>query len=89
MPWLISFRPTRRSLLGELQMTKAPFKASDAAPSVLSFRAGQVERVKHGWQIAPVAKLDLELFDAKGERLACSAASATSCPATIVRSHRP
>ena len=69
VPWLISFRPTRRSLLGELQMPKAPFKASDAAPTVLSFRAGQVERVKHGWQIAPVAKLDLELFDAKGERL--------------------
>jgi hypothetical protein len=69
VPWLISFRPVRRALLGELQLTTASFKASDAAPTVLSFRAGQVERAKHGWQIAPVAKLDLELFDAKGERL--------------------
>jgi hypothetical protein len=69
VPWLISFGPARRSLLGELRMSTASFKASDAAPTVLSFRAGQVERVKHGWQIAPVAKLDLELFDANGERL--------------------
>jgi subtilisin family serine protease len=69
VPWLISFRPARRSLLGELRLATASFKASDAAPTVLSFRAGQVERAQHGWQIAPVAKLDLELFDAKGERL--------------------
>jgi subtilisin family serine protease len=69
VPWLISFRPARRSLLGELQLTTASFKASDDAPTVLSFRAGQVERARHGWQIAPVAKLDLDLFDAKGKRL--------------------
>ena len=69
VPWLISFRPARRSLLGELELTTASFKASDSAPTVLSFRAGQVERARRGWQLAPVAKLDLELFSAKGERL--------------------
>jgi len=68
VPWLISFRPARRALLGELRLSTASFKASDTAPTVLSFRAGQVERARQGWQIAPVAKLELELFDANGER---------------------
>ena len=69
VPWLVSFRPARRSLLGELKLTAAAFKPSDSAPTVLSFRAGQVARGPHAWQISPVVKLDLDLFTAKGERL--------------------
>jgi len=69
VPWLASFRPARRSLLGAPSLTTRSFKASDNAPAVLSFRAGQIARGRHGWQIAPVARLDLELFDAKNERL--------------------
>ena len=69
VPWLISFRPARRSLVGELKLSAPSFKPSDTAPTVLSFRAGQVGRGPGGWQIAPVVKLDLVLFNAKGERL--------------------
>ena len=69
VPWLISFRPARRSLIGDLKLSASSFKPSDTAPTVLSFRAGQVSRGPGGWQIAPVVKLDLELFDAKGQRL--------------------
>ena len=69
VPWLISFRPARRSLVGELKLSEPAFKPSDTAPTVLSFRAGQVARGPQGWQISPVVKLDLELFDANGERL--------------------
>jgi hypothetical protein len=69
VPWLISFRPARRSLVGELKLSAPSFKPSDTAPTVLSFRAGQVGRGPGGWQITPVVKLDLVLFNAKGERL--------------------
>jgi subtilisin family serine protease len=69
VPWLASFRPARRSLLGAPSLTTRSFKASDNAPAVLSFRAGQIARSARGWQIAPVARLDLELFGAKNERL--------------------
>jgi subtilisin family serine protease len=69
VPWLISFRPARRSLVGELELSETSFKPSDTAPAVLTFRAGQVTRTARGWQISPVVKLDLELFNAKGERL--------------------
>jgi subtilisin family serine protease len=69
VPWLISFRPARRSLLGDLKLSAASFKASDSAPTVLSFRAGQLGRGSQGWQISPVLKLDMELFSSRGERL--------------------
>jgi subtilisin family serine protease len=69
VPWLVSFRPARRPLLGGLRLTAKSFKASDTAPTVVSFRAGQIARGAHGWQIVPVSRLDLELFGAKGERL--------------------
>jgi subtilisin family serine protease len=69
VPWLAPFRPARRSLLGVPSLTTRKFKASDTAPAVLSFRAGQIARGARGWQIAPVARLDLELFGAKNERL--------------------
>jgi hypothetical protein len=69
VPWLISFRPARRSLLGNLRLSASTFAPSDTAPAVLTFRAGEVARGRAGWQIAPVLKLDLELFNAKGERL--------------------
>ena len=69
VPWLSRSAPTPTLLLGELQLSEARFEPSDAAPGVFSFRAGQVERVRHGWQMQPVAQLDLELRRANGERL--------------------
>lgn len=69
VPWLASFRRPKRSLLGDLRLTTPAFEASDSAPTVLSFRAGAVSRGHRAWQIVPVGRLELELFDAKGQRL--------------------
>jgi minor extracellular serine protease Vpr len=69
VPWLISFRPPRRALIGAVRLSARSFEPSDAAPTVLSFRAGRVGRGAHGWQISPLLRLDLELFDARGQRL--------------------
>src|SRR5918992_1486956 len=38
VPWLISFRPARRSLVGELELSETSFQPSDTAPTVLTFR---------------------------------------------------
>jgi hypothetical protein len=69
VPWLASFRPAKRSLLGAIRLTSKSFKASDSAPAAISFRAGQVLRGAHGWEVVPVARLDLELRNADGEPL--------------------
>jgi subtilisin family serine protease len=69
VPWLVSFRPALRSLIGDLQLSVKSFKASDSAPAVLSFRAGGVTRTSRGMQIVPVGRLDLALVDAHGEPL--------------------
>jgi hypothetical protein len=69
VPWLISFRPALRSLIGDLRLSVSSFKASDSAPAVLSFRAGGVTRSSLGLQIVPVGRLDLTLVDADGKGL--------------------
>jgi subtilisin family serine protease len=69
VPWLVSFRPPRRPLIGDVRLTVKAFKASDSAPSVLSFRAGELARAAHGWQIVPVGRLDLTLAGAHGKQL--------------------
>jgi subtilisin family serine protease len=69
VPWLVSFRPALRALIGDVRLSVKSFKASDSAPAVLSFRAGGVSRTSRGLQIVPVGRLDLTVVDAKGERL--------------------
>jgi subtilisin family serine protease len=69
VPWLVSFRPALRALIGDVRLSVKSFKASDSAPAVLSFRAGGVARTARGLQIVPVGRLDLTLVGARGERL--------------------
>jgi minor extracellular serine protease Vpr len=66
VPWLITVRPRVDGLLSAPRLSSATFKPSDNAPAVLSFQAG---RIAAGGQLEPVARLDLELRGAKGERL--------------------
>ncbi|HET7856971.1 MAG TPA: S8 family serine peptidase [Gaiellaceae bacterium] len=69
VPWLVSFRPRLRTLIGDVQLSVKKFKASDTAPAVLSFRAGGLARTSRGVQIVPVGRLDLTLVGPRGERL--------------------
>jgi subtilisin family serine protease len=69
VPWLISFHSRRSPLLGEVRLTTSTFKPADSAPTVLSFRAGQVARSGKVWQIDPVGRLDLTLSGPDGEQL--------------------
>lgn len=69
VPWLVSFRPRVRTLIGDVRLSVKKFKASDSAPAVLSFRAGGLARTSRGMQIVPVGRLDLTLVGPGGERL--------------------
>ncbi|HEV8602737.1 MAG TPA: S8 family serine peptidase [Gaiellaceae bacterium] len=66
VPWLVAFTPLRHGLLEAVELSTHAFEPSDSAPAVLSFQAG---RILEGGQVEPVARLDLELRRANGERL--------------------
>lgn len=69
VPWLVSFRPARRPLIGDVRLSAKAFRAADSAPSVLSFRVGDVAPAARGWQIVPVGRLDLTLAGEHAEPL--------------------
>jgi minor extracellular serine protease Vpr len=70
VPWAIARREAKRApLVGEVQLSHHQFSPSDAAPVVLAFRAGRVDRGVDGEVIEPVGVLELELWTASGRRL--------------------
>jgi len=70
VPWAVSFRDEQPArLLTEVELSADEFSASDAAPAVLSFRAGGVETTDDGQAIEPVQLLVAELFTRKGKPL--------------------
>ncbi len=70
VPWAIVRREAERApLVGDVQLSHHEFSPSDAAPVVLAFRAGRVDRVADGEMIEPVGVLELELWTADGQRL--------------------
>ena len=66
VPWLVTFRPRDDALLASVRLSTNSFRPSDNAPAVLSFQAG---RIVGGGQLAPVARLDLELLAPNGKQL--------------------
>jgi hypothetical protein len=66
VPWLITARPRRDELISSVRLSTRTFRPSDTAPAVLSFQAG---RIAAGGELAPVARLDLELRGPDGARL--------------------
>jgi hypothetical protein len=70
VPWAVSFRDEKPdALLTEVELSTDTFPASDAAPAVLSFRAGGVETDDDGQAIEPVQLLVAELYTRKGRPL--------------------
>jgi subtilisin family serine protease len=70
VPWAVSEREAGLApLVGDVRISHREFAPSDAAPAVLAFRAGRVDRVPDGEAIEPVGVLELELWTAKGRRL--------------------
>jgi hypothetical protein len=70
VPWAIARREAKRApLVGEVQLSHHEFSPSDAAPVVLAFRAGRVDRGADGELIEPVGVLELELWTASGRKL--------------------
>jgi hypothetical protein len=66
----VSFRDEKpAALLSEVELSVDEFSASDAAPAVLSFRAGGVEEEDDGQAIEPVQLLVAELYTRKGKPL--------------------
>jgi Subtilase family len=69
VPWAITFARRRLSLLGPLELSNRRFEPSDAAPSVLRFRAGRLLRSAGRYEVVPLERLDIELRDSEGDRL--------------------
>jgi hypothetical protein len=70
IPWAVSFRGEKAApLLTEVELSEDEFSGSDAAPAVLSFRAGGVETGDEGQDLEPVQLLVAELYTRKGKPL--------------------
>ena len=68
VPWALLFRLPAADLLGHVSLSQTSFAPSDAAPSILTVRAGAVVR-DDGTQIVPVRRLDILLYTASGKFL--------------------
>jgi hypothetical protein len=66
IPWAVSVPDARRMLLREVRLSRRSFVPSDKRPVVLEFLAGRVDGGPARPQLAPLERLDVELW--KGER---------------------
>ena len=70
LPWAVMFRPDKpRPLLSSVALSHTKFAASDAAPAVLAFRAGNVDFDADGHALEPVERLVVELWRDRGARI--------------------
>jgi hypothetical protein len=69
IPFAVAFAPERPDLLGAARLSQRKFEPSDTKPAILVVRAGSVRTVGGVDEIEPVARLDVELWTAEGERL--------------------
>ncbi|HWB23308.1 MAG TPA: S8 family serine peptidase [Gaiellaceae bacterium] len=65
VPWAIDFSHAPATLLPKVKLRQTAFKPSDTNPAVLDVQAGSVAQAS-GVQIEPVARLDILLYDARG-----------------------
>jgi len=68
VPWAVVLRSSA-GLLGPLSLTQRSFKPSEQKPAVVVLRAGRVLHSPRGNAVAPVLRLDVELWRADGKRL--------------------
>ena len=69
IPWVVTFGPPTKNVIGAVQLSSSSFEPSDEQPALLTLRAGKVIRTGAAEEIRPVRRLDVELFRANGERL--------------------
>ena len=69
VPWTIAFGPPAVDLLGGVHLSSRAFKPSDTPPALLLFEAGGLLQVDGRSEIRPVARLDVELFNAANDNL--------------------
>jgi subtilisin family serine protease len=69
IPWMIPFGTAPSPLLGRVTLSSHRFKPSDTTPSVLSLRAGRIVQSRHGTEIEPLARLDVELWNSSYKNL--------------------
>ena len=62
MPWTIAFPPPTETLISDVRLSSATFRASDTAPAVLSMRAGRFEVQRTAPWFQPVERLEVELW---------------------------
>jgi hypothetical protein len=67
VPWAIAFGRASNDLIDGLQLDRRSFTPSDTSPALLGFDAG--EYLRSTKEVRPVARLDLELFNALGDDL--------------------
>jgi hypothetical protein len=66
VPWVISFAPPARNLVGEPHLSARSFAPSDVAPALVTFDAGAVSRTAGQVEVQPLARLDVELYSSNG-----------------------
>ena len=66
VPWVISFAPPARNLIGQPHLSERSFAPSDAAPALLTFDAGAVEERGGQTQVQPLVELQVRLYSSNG-----------------------
>ena len=67
VPWALVLRSDAGALVGPIALTRAAFRPSESAPSVLTVRIGSVRLVPgEGSAVQPVERLDVELRSPSG-----------------------
>jgi hypothetical protein len=69
VPWTILFGSRATPGLDAVRLSAHAFRPSDAAPALLSFVAGSVQRVAGRAAVQPLSRLDLELWSPDGGRV--------------------
>jgi subtilisin family serine protease len=69
VPWTITFGRRQPAGLTSVRLSTRAFAPSDAAPALLSFVAGSVQRSAGEPDVLPLSRLDLELWSPGGGRI--------------------
>jgi hypothetical protein len=69
LPWAVGRRPDKSAeLVGSVSISNWEFEPSNAAPSVVVFRAGRADPARNG-SIEPVGLLEVEVWTPEGKKL--------------------
>ncbi len=69
VPWTIVFGASRPAAISTVRLSARAFAPSDAAPALLTFVAGAVDRSGQRENVRPLTLLDLELWSPGGGRI--------------------